>query len=198
MDTSNNPKDFCIIDLLQSAFEEDKQLAEKAIHTLREIVGNLKPVLPYITNPLMVYKGGFYDICEIDGKSVVTISCYSGEYLPSAEIRGIKLATFETGRGCKDKYHLFINEKIFFITRMDDKSGTLYDLYCQSEFIHNSSGSLLSFKSSGTWERVPFGELLQSLKDIFDKAVKKREQNLKAVRKRSDMLDRVLNVIQDS
>lgn len=42
---------FKVADLLQSGFHEDTVVAKRAEETIQEIIGELKPVLKYITKP---------------------------------------------------------------------------------------------------------------------------------------------------
>lgn len=177
MDSSNSAVDFRVLDLLNSIHPEDRDLAEKAKQTIIEVIHQLKPILRHICVPTN-FRGGNDFACSVGSPQGVL-----------DQKRAVELL----------KYRVNPDERelVLFLA----ESGDFFSAGACSHLPNHWHGRVTGHANSidgFPWSRVPFGELLESLKKVLDEAVAKREAYLTTLNSRRTMLDQILEVVNST
>lgn len=165
MDTSNS-SDFRPIDLLNSAHQEDIELYKRTIDIVEKIVGELKPVLKYVSGPI-----------EFCGKDGTTKACEVKNTIRALYICDVDKEFVGKGNVFEGDY-LFLNEAgNFFVAR-------------------NMHGNHYWYHVGGGWQYLSFEKLIQSLRGVLQVAISRREAHLATIKVRSEKLDKIVEILK--
>ncbi len=180
MGTPNSSTDFLVADLIGRGWTEDREpeeraLIEKASVVVREIVAQLRPILRYVSEEVLVST-------DPDGPcKSQRAQCIPGIPVGTRWLRAIEVFELRA----EPREVLFLAEGgVFFVARlcMSSHSRHFHEAWREGE--------------RWTWQLAPFAALLQTLRDKLGEAEDRREKHLASIRERSKMLDRVLAVIK--
>lgn len=152
--------------LLESGFEEEQQLGKKMQEVVAELVGQLKPILRYITAPIGLTDSP-PDTCN-------------------GEMAGIGHAISERATAfiCFGGKTLYLRDDGEFFLTADCTNGV-------HEHVFRVYGTC-----AFTWEVFPFEDFLSALQGRLQKALEQREQHLSSIRKRAEKLDEVIALLR--
>lgn len=172
MDTSNSPMNVLVRDLINSPHQEDRETAERCKQVLARILENLKPILRYICAP------EYFKYCDYNPVRCMLIG----------ELRGPDFFGSPYDPKC---CRLFLRD-----------CGTFFDAYQEKDESFSlpirsaMKADYFLERGSDAWMNVPFSELIANLKAALDRALQKRQEHLKAITIRRELLDKMLDVMQ--
>ena len=173
MDTSiSSLKGLTLRDLAFSEFDEERELARKSLVVVLGLVKQLKPILRYVSVPI---------VCQL----------YANKQ-EAEHLRGIQLL--------KGFNYQLNREEILFL-REDGASFVATECkFSPPTECRFYKGSYPHFhemiEGPGALERYPLREILEVLQGLLRNATEKREAHLASIRERSTMLDEVLEVMK--
>ena len=180
MDTSNSDQtkeksvlNVKVYDLMNSPDSEDHKIAGTCMRVIEEIMEKIKPILRYICTQM-----DFYNL---------------------SLVRCLEIGNFDVH---EKKYTLFLTEdKNFFVACKigggDDKLR-IVDMRMVMQGMGHECNHPEDIVMQGDiiWIHMPFSELIANLKTALDRAQQKRQEHLDNLKKRSDLLDKILETIK--
>lgn len=183
MDSSNSPLNVTVWSLRNSPHHEDHKQAEKCEQILNDVLALLKPILRYVCTPRK-----FYNDNNMNGIRCLLVGTYIGVYEQH-----------------KDRpVHVFLSE-----------FGVFFEAQKEAVLIASGSNDLVMLGAGGargekvaelvrngyndqycTWNQLPFDELITNLRNVLAEAEEKRQQHLKTVADRREVLDQIIAVMR--
>lgn len=172
MDTSSN-SDFRPIDLLKSGLPENRELYDKSAYIVQGIVNELKPLMKYLSHPVLLCHPRNYR-CEVEKVRAMVVCGVDIEFVGKI-LHGDVLYLDESGQ--------------FFVAKaahtvQEDKSS-------EKEFHYTDEQVGMG------WQYLSFEMLVKSLKNALTAGIEKREKHLASLKTRHKKLDKILNILQE-
>ena len=175
MDPSNSNLELLnvkVTDIIRIGSPENDKTVKLCTTVVEQLIEELKPILKYVCTPRDLY----------DGKSEGRI--IGGEVSP----KKITIHCILIGDSSKVKS---LGERVYL--ENDGKFFEVLDTYPDNrEVIYHPSPSKYA-----AWMNVPFSVLLEALHGALKTARRKREEFLKSIKKREELLESILTTIRE-